>query len=119
MPKFELAAPRLLVLVLATSPALLCIFAPVKTAAGIACLLIFLKISAELVVFLAVFRVAEHLIRLADLLKFFFRGLIARVYIRMVFAGQFPVRFLDLVGSGRLAHLQAFIIILVVQCYKI
>ena len=66
---------------------------------------------AELVVLLALFRVAEHVVGLGRLLEFFFSRLVARIFVGMVFYGELAIGFLYGVGVGVAFHAQHFIVV--------
>ena len=64
-----------------------------------------------LVVLGALFRVGKHLVRLIDLLEFFFRFLIVGIDVGMVFTCERTIRLFDICGSRILGYAQHFIII--------
>ena len=68
-------------------------------------------IRSELIVFLALFGVTQHLVCFVDLLEFFFGGLFVFRYIGMIFARQLAKRAADLVICGRLRHTERLVII--------
>src|SRR5690554_509456 len=70
-----------------------------------------LPIFAEFIVFLSIFRIAQHFIRLIDLFKFPFSFFVIRVQIRMIFSGKLAVSFFDFLLTGRFIHPQNFVII--------
>jgi hypothetical protein len=58
-------------------------------------------IKAELVVYLALFVVAQDVVGFGDFLELFFRLLVAGVHIRVIFARKFAEGLADLVRIGR------------------
>src|SRR5262249_48807361 len=61
-------------------------------------------VCSELVVPLPLRRIAEYLVRLVDFLEPVLCSLVARVHIRVVLAGELPVRLLDFLVGRRLRH---------------
>ena len=59
-----------------------------------------LPVLAELVVFLAFLRVGEHLVGLVYFLELSLGRLVAGVNVRVILAGQLPIRLLDILFSG-------------------
>ena len=70
-----------------------------------------IPIRAELIVLLALFRIAQDFVRFIDLLKFFFGRFFVLGDVGMIFAGQFPERAFDFVICRGLGNTQRFIII--------
>jgi hypothetical protein len=66
---------------------------------------------SEGVILLTFFRVREYSIGLADLLELVFSLFIAGVFVWMILKGQFPVCFLDFIGTGRFGHTQDLIVL--------
>ena len=63
--------------------------------------LVHAPVGAELVVLLALRRIAQHLVGFVHLLELRLGRLVARIHVRVVLAGQLPERLLDfLVGGG-------------------
>jgi hypothetical protein len=71
-----------------------------------------LPVLAELIVALTLLRIGEDIIGLPDLLEFFFRAAVTRVDVRVIFARQLAVGFLDVVCSCGARHPQHFVIVL-------
>ena len=71
----------------------------------------------ELVIFLALLLVGEHLVGLVGLLEALLAFLVAGVQVGMVLPGDFAVGFFDLIGRGALVHAQDLIIISLL-CHK-
>jgi hypothetical protein len=65
----------------------------------------------ELVVGGALFRVAQRLISLAQLLELLLGRMVARIFVRVIFHRQLAVGFFDLLGGGFPADFQDFVII--------
>ena len=72
---------------------------------------------SELVVFFAFFGVGKHLVRLVDFLEFLFGGLVARIYVRVVLAGQLAVSLLDVLVAGAAAESEN--VVIVFCCHRI
>jgi hypothetical protein len=70
-----------------------------------------LPVFSVLVVFFSLFRIAQHLICLIDLLEFFIRFLVVGVQVGMMLPRQLPVCGPDFVLGCGFAHPQYFIII--------
>ena len=70
-------------------------------------------IGTELIVISPFFRIAEHLIRLGNLLEFLLSGLVSRVLIGMILYGKLTVCLLDFLGCSGLCQSKYFIIIFV------
>src|SRR5438034_7489626 len=70
-----------------------------------------IPIRAELIVFLALFRIAKHLIGFVDFLKFFFGRLFIFSNIGMIFPRQLAKCTANLVVSGRFRNTKCLIII--------
>ena len=68
-------------------------------------------VKAYLVVDLALLRIAQYVVRLRKRLELLFRRLVARIYIRMVFARQLAKRLADLVRRGEILNAQRRVII--------
>src|SRR3954451_471152 len=68
-------------------------------------------IKAELVVNLALFRIAQDVIGFGDGFELFFRGLVSGVDVGMVLAGKFTKRLADVLGRGGFFNAQRFVII--------
>src|SRR5262249_18199550 len=79
-----------------------------RTALGVAA-----PIGAERVVPAALLGVAQDLVRLVDLLEPLGGGLVPRVHVRMVLAGQPPVGLLDGLGVRALPDAENFVVSLV------
>ena len=94
--------------------------AKVKVHAGIACALPawiaprrqILAVEAVLVVHLPLLRVGEHVVGFLDLFEFFFRSLVARIQVGVVFARQLAKRRADILHAGLAWHSQKFVIVL-------
>ena len=56
--------------------------------------------TAVAVVHLPLVRIVQDLVRLLDRLELGLRGIVVRVQVRVVFARQFPIRFLNLILGG-------------------
>src|SRR5205823_2611502 len=70
------------------------------------------RIKAELVVNLALLRIAEDIVGFGDLLEFFFCGFVAGIDVRMIFARKFAESLADLLLRGRFFHAERAVIIL-------
>ena len=68
-------------------------------------------VGAELIVFLALLRVAQDFVGFIDLLKFFFGGFFVLGDVRMIFPRQFPKRASDLIVRRRFGNAECFVII--------
>src|ERR1700730_10667520 len=68
-------------------------------------------IGAELIVLLALLRIAQHLVSFINLLEFFFSGLFILRDIGMIFARQLAERALDFIVARRLGDAERFVII--------
>ena len=66
---------------------------------------------AELVVGRAFFRIAQHLVGLADLLEFFLGGLVVGIFVGMILDGQFAVGLFDLIRRGAFLDAEQFVVI--------
>ena len=64
-----------------------------------------------LVVFLTLFRIAKHLVRLIDLLKLTMSVGIVRIQVRVILPSQLLIGFLDIILRSVLVHPQNFVII--------
>src|SRR5215472_7115035 len=73
-------------------------------------------VETELIVDLALFRIAEDFVGLRDGLEFLFGCLVARIDIRMVLAGEFAKGLFDLVGGCAFLDSQRTVIIFVGRC---
>src|SRR5262249_9240230 len=68
-------------------------------------------ISAKLIVFLALFWIAQNLVGLVDLLKFFFGGLFVLGHVGVILARQLAKRAANFLVGCRFRHTECFIII--------
>src|SRR5437764_3994484 len=68
-------------------------------------------IGAELIVLLALFRIAQDFVGFVDLLKFFFGRFLVLGDVGMIFARQFPERAFDFVIRRGLRNTERFIIV--------
>src|SRR5207302_3897061 len=68
-------------------------------------------IGAELIVLLALLRIAQDFVGFIDLLKFFFSRLLVLGDVGMIFARQFPERAFDLVIGRSFRDAESFVII--------
>src|SRR5262249_34455773 len=66
---------------------------------------------AELVIFLALFRITQHFVSFVDLLKFFFRFLLILCDVRMIFPRQLAECATDFILGCRLRHSESLVII--------
>ena len=73
--------------------------------------------EAELVIFLALIGIGQHLVGLVDLLELLLGLLVAGVHVRVILPGQLFVCFFDLVLAGALFNAQDLVIISFV-CHK-
>src|SRR4029079_2177225 len=69
-------------------------------------------VGAELVVLLALRRIAEHFVGLVDLLEARFRGLVAGIHVRMVLPRQLPVRLFDFLVARGLRDAERGVVVL-------
>src|SRR5689334_7826212 len=67
------------------------------------------RIEADLIVNLALLGIAEHFVGLRDRLELFFRRLIARINVGMVFTGKFAEGLTNVVAGSRLLHAENFV----------
>ena len=74
---------------------------------------------AELVVFCLFVRVAQHIVGLSSLLELLLSLFVAGIAVGMVLQGQFAVGFLQLIGSGVLAHSKHFVVISLCHSFKV
>ena len=70
-----------------------------------------LPIRAELVVFPAFLRIAEHLVGLVDLLELLLGRLLVLGHVRVVLARQLAERLLDVLGAGIARHAENRIVV--------
>jgi len=70
-----------------------------------------IPIGAELIVFLALFRIAQHFVGFVDFLKFFFGGFFILGDIGMIFPCQLAERAANLVVRGRLGNTKCLVVI--------
>jgi hypothetical protein len=75
-------------------------------------LLVRFPVGAQLVVLLALDRIAEHLVGLVDLLEFCFRRLVTRIHVRVMLARQLAERLLHLLVGGRLGDAERCVVVL-------
>ena len=75
-------------------------------------LLVHAPVGAELVVLLALLRIAEDLVRLVDLLELRLGRLVAGVHVGMMLAGELAVRLLDLFLRRALGDAERLVIVL-------
>src|SRR4029453_11225430 len=68
-------------------------------------------IGAELIVFLSLFRIAENLVRLVDLLKFFLGGLFVLGHVRVILARELAKSAANLILARRFRHPECLVII--------
>ena len=68
-------------------------------------------VEAELIVLLSLLRVMQHVVSLGRFLELFLGFLVARISVRVILYGDFPICFLYFVLRGILAHSKNFIII--------
>src|SRR5689334_3734069 len=54
-------------------------------------------VFSVLVIFFSFFRITQNFIGFIDLLKFFMRLFVVRIYVRVIFSRQFPVSFLNVI----------------------
>ena len=66
---------------------------------------------AVLIVSGAFLRVAQGLVSLAEFLEFFLGGLVARIFVRMIFYGELAVGFFDFLGSRLAVDFENFVVI--------
>src|SRR5580765_5509042 len=78
-------------------------------------LLVLTPVRAQLVVFAALFRIAEHLVGLVDLLEAGLRRLVARIDVGVVLPGELAERLLDLFFRGGFADAKRRVVILEVH----
>src|SRR6185312_16283571 len=69
-------------------------------------------VGAELVVLAALLRIAQDLVGLVDLLEASLGRFVAGVHIRMMLAGELPVRLLQFLVRRRLRHSECLVVIL-------
>src|SRR5262249_6423950 len=75
-------------------------------------LLVHPPVRAELVVLAALVGIAEHFVRLVDLLELAFRALVAGVDVGMVLSGQLSESLLDVFFGRRLRYAERLVVIL-------
>ena len=75
-------------------------------------LLVHPPVRAELVVFLALVGIAEHLVRLVDLLELRLGGLVPRIHVGMKLAGELAERLLDLLLRRGLGDAERLVVVL-------
>ena len=63
------------------------------------------------IVLAAFLGIGEHGIGLTDFLEFFFRHLVARIFVRVIPEGKLPVGLLDLSRSGAFGEAQSFVVV--------
>src|SRR5215510_1202962 len=73
--------------------------------------LVLLPVRPQLVILLALLRVAENLVRLVDLLELLSCARIVWIHVRVVLAGQLPEGGLDLLLAGRAGHAQHLVVV--------
>src|SRR5207244_4250113 len=88
-----------------------CIAALETAARRAASLLVHAPVGAELVVLFSFLRIAEHLVRLVDLLEFPLGGLVPWLDVGVVLARELPKRLLDLFRGGGLGHAQRRVVV--------
>src|ERR1700736_5568743 len=71
----------------------------------------FPSIRTQIVVFAAILRIAENLVRFVDLLEFFLRVPFVFGDIRMILTGQFSESLLDILRAGIPRYTQDFVIV--------
>src|SRR4029434_11231032 len=69
-------------------------------------------VGAQLVVFLSLRGIAEHLVGLVDLLEARLRRLVARVHVRVMLARELPEGLLDLLLGGAFVNAKRRVVIL-------
>ncbi len=84
---------------------------PVKVIGAAALLLVAIPVGAQVVVFLALFRVGQDLVGLVDLFEAFLGLLVVRVDVGVVFARQASIGALDLLVRRALVYAQDFVVI--------
>src|SRR6185295_1677454 len=75
-------------------------------------------VGAELVVLLALGRIAEDLVGLVDLFEFRFGRFVTRVDVRVMLARELPEGLLDLLLGGALRHAERGVIVFEVHGYR-
>jgi hypothetical protein len=75
-------------------------------------LLVHPPVRAQLVVLLPLLGIAEHLVRLVDLLELRLGDLVTRVDVRVVLAGELPVRLLQLLVRSGLRDPERLVVVL-------
>ena len=68
-------------------------------------------VSAELIVFLALFRIAQNFVRFVDLFKFFFGGLFVLGHVRVILSRQLSKSAADLIVGSRFLYPERLVII--------
>src|SRR2546423_13292926 len=76
-----------------------------------------IPVGAQFVVFLPLFRIAQDLVSLINLLKFLFRGRLVLVDVGMILARELSERFANLIVARRFRNAERFVVISELNCH--
>src|SRR5580658_8036857 len=74
------------------------------------------SLKAELIVHLALLRIRKDVVGFLHLLEFFFRGFVAGIQVRMIFARKLPVSLANFLLYSLPGNAEKFVVILLGSC---